>query len=266
MSKLFDLKGKNIILTGGLGLLGKGFAKSLLEHGAKLIVLDVVAADEGKNVLRSFLDDRLIRKVKYLQADITDKEGLEKIRDLIARRLGGIDVLINNAALNPAVKKNAAVSDNAFENFSLEVWQKSLDVNLTGTMLCCQVFGSVMKEGSSIVNLASLYAVRAPDQRIYSNGFIKPVDYTVTKGAVIALTKYLAVYWAKKGIRVNSIAPGGVLADQDENFIKNYSNRVPMGRMCQAEELHGALIYLCSDASTYTTGVNLMVDGGATSW
>jgi NAD(P)-dependent dehydrogenase (short-subunit alcohol dehydrogenase family) len=261
---IFSLQGKNIILTGGLGLLGQTFALHLLNYGAKLIVLDTLDASKAIKQLQAVFTE-FGNNVFYYQVDITKEIKLEAIKKKILKEFGKIDVLINNAGLNPLVLKKK-ISNNTFENSDINMWQKMIDVNLTGTMLCCKIFGSTLKKGGSIINIASLYGVQAPDQRIYDAGFTKPASYTATKGAVIALTKYLAAYWGKKGIRVNAISPGGVEDRQSKSFIKKYSHKTPLNRMCRASELAGALIYFCSDSSSYTTGTNLIVDGGWSIW
>lgn len=263
---LFSLQNKAVILTGGLGLLGKYFARYLIAAGARVILLDMVPSEGAIKRMQDWFTEDEMARLAYYEADITNESALMQVQKKIEQKFPAVHVLINNAALNPAVIKGAAVADNHFEKYNLAEWQKSLDVNVTGTMLCCKVFGSAMQKGGSIINMASLYGFQAPDQRIYSNGFIKPISYSVTKGAVLAMTKYLAAYWGEKGIRVNSLSPGGILADQDEEFIKKYSAKVPFGRMGNVEELAGMIVYLSSDASSYTTGANMIVDGGISIW
>lgn len=266
MSKnIFSLAEKKIILTGGLGLLGKTFLKDLLDFGAFVVVIDVVDKVIALKELNYIFPD-FEKYGDYFQADITNKEKLKKIKDKILLRYSNIDVLINNAAINPQVSRVQSPKNSNFENMELGTWQEAIAVNLTGTMLCSQIFGAGMKKGSAIINIASVYGVVAPDQRIYNQGFIKPAHYSVTKGGVIMLTKYLAAYWGSKGVRVNCLTPGGILFKQDVGFIRKYSVKVPLGRMAKAEEMCGALIYLCSNASSYVNGANIIVDGGLSIW
>ena len=266
---IFDLSGKIIILTGGLGLIGLNYVKALTQKGAIVNVLDIRDKKQASQILNEKIPNELLANVHYHRVDITDKKELEKARKTIMLRFKRIDVLINNAALNPKVEKSDVKlksTGNTFEELGLDSWNKEMAVNLTGTMLCCQVFGSIMKSGSSIINIASMYGVTAPDQSIYQKGFIKPATYGVSKAGVINLTKYLSTYWAKKAIRVNCMVLGGVYAGQNEEFLKKYAARTPLGRMAQADEFNGLLIYLSSDASAYATGAVFTVDGGWTAW
>lgn len=265
-NNIFDLSGKTIILTGGLGMLGRTFTRSLLDFGANLILLDLVEENKVSAILSGFIKDTEQGRVKYFKVDIANQSDLLVVNKKIMADFGRVDVLINNAAINPMVKIGNVIVDNSFEKINFEDWQTMSDVNVKGAMLCAQIFGSEMSSGGSIINISSVYGVQAPDQRIYERGFIKSVFYTVTKGSLIAFTKYLAAYWGTKGIRVNCISPGGVLADQGEEFIKKYSERVPLGRMCRAEELCGSLVFLSSSASSYVNGENIVVDGGLTIW
>ena len=245
---LFDLTGKVAVVTGGAGLLGRRFAEALLAAGA------IVETIDGRPT-RAKMSNWVI--------DITDRDKLGLVLDRIAGP-DCLDILVNAAAINP----QPADVQMPFEDYPLDAWQKSLDVNLTGTMLCCQAAGRIMrKQGHGvIVNIASTYGMVAPDQRIYGKGNFKPADYCVGKAGVIQLTRYLAAYWGGTGIRVNCLSPGGVANGQDAEFVKNYADCVPMGRMAEPDELCGALLFLCSDASSYMTGANLVVDGGWTAW
>lgn len=266
---IFDLSGKIIILTGGLGLIGLNYVRALTQKGATVNILDIKDETEARQTLNREISAETLAKVHYYQADITDKRALERVRKEIMLKFKKIDVLINNAALNPKVEKSDVKlksSSSTFEELNLDSWNNEINVNLTGTMLCCQVFGGKMKSGSTVINIASMYGVTAPDQSIYKKGFIKPATYGVSKAGVINLTKYLAAYWGKTGIRVNCLALGGVYAGQDKNFLKKYAARTPLGRMARADEFNGLLIYLCSDASSYATGAVFTVDGGWTAW
>ena len=241
----FSLKDKVVVITGGAGLLGKMHAEAVREAGGKPILTDVI--DDGD--------------CHYM--DVTDKNSIEEFVD---KYLDRVDVLINNAALNP--KMSTKDETNKFEDFSLDKWNKSLEVNLTGTFLCSQVFINKMikdKTKGVVINVASDLGVIAPNQNIY-NGDVKPVDYSVTKHAIIGLTKYLSTYFGDKNIRVNAISPGGVYTNQSDDFVERLSKLIPMGRMANKDEYKGAIVFLCSDASSYMNGHNLILDGGRTVW
>lgn len=266
--KLFDLKGKTAIVTGAIGLLGKEHCKSLNEAGANVVVADLDEI-ECKKFARTLHADSI-----GFSLDVTNPESIVSFRDKVLDKFGHIDILVNNAAVNDMFENPKAASEQSkFENYPLELWQKSIDVNLTGVFLCSQILGTVMAEqkSGSIINIASTYGITAPDQSLYkksdgSQSFYKPPAYSATKGAVIMFTKYLAAYWGHTGVRVNTLSPGGVENSQDEFFISNYSQKTPLGRMAQPNDYRGALIFLASDSSSYMTGANLVVDGGWTCW
>ena len=266
--ELFSLKGRIAVVTGALGLIGKNHCKALNEAGASVVVCDL---DENK--CKEFAST-LTEKSLGIRVDITNKESVLNLKDKIIQTFSKIDILVNNAALNDSFENpQAAAEQSMFENYPLEMWQKSLDVNVTGMFLCSQIIGTMMAEHGtgSIINVASTYGITAPDQSIYMNDkgeqtFYKTASYPVTKGAVIMFTKFLAAYWGKKGIRVNTLSPGGVENNQEDFFIRNYSAKTPLGRMAQPNDYKGALVFLASDASNYMTGANLVVDGGWTAW
>ena len=243
MKTIFDLSDKVALITGGAGLLGKEHAAAIESAGGKAILTDIVEDPD------------------CIYMDVTDKESIEAV----AKKIPRVDILINNAALNPKMVERG---ENRFETFDLARWNKSLEVNLTGAFLCSQVFINKMindKIQGVVINVASDLGIIAPDQRIY-DGDVKPVDYSVTKHGLIGLTKYLSTYYANNKIRINTISPSGVYTNQDEEFVKRLSNLIPLGRMAKIDEYRGAIIFLCSEASSYMTGGNLILDGGRTAW
>jgi NAD(P)-dependent dehydrogenase (short-subunit alcohol dehydrogenase family) len=268
VQELFSLKDKVAIVTGALGLIGKHHCHALAEAGASVVVCDlneVECADFASSLSVLSLG---------ISADITDKKSVVKLKGKVISNYGKIDILVNNAAINDKFEDpQAALTESMFENYPVEMFKRSLDVNVTGMFLCSQVIGTEMAErgNGTIINIASTYGVVAPDQSIYKNDkgeqtFYKSAAYPVTKGAVISFTKFLAAYWGNKGVRVNTLSPGGVQDNQDGFFIKNYSGKTPLGRMAYPTDYKGALVFLASDASSYMTGANLIVDGGWTAW
>jgi NAD(P)-dependent dehydrogenase (short-subunit alcohol dehydrogenase family) len=264
--ELFSLKNKTAIVTGALGLLGKKHCEALAQAGA-----NVVVADMNETAVEQFAES-LGEQHGGLKVDVTSERSLKEARDKIITRYGSIDILVNNAAINDMFENPGMAKElSAFENYPLDAFKKSLDVNVTGVFLASRVFGTVMaNQGSgSIINIASTYGVVGPDQSIYrdENGnqtFYKSAVYPVTKGAVINFTRFLAAYWGNKGVRVNTLSPGGVENGQDQFFIQNYSSKTLLGRMANPADYQGALVFLASDASAYMTGANLIVDGGWT--
>jgi NAD(P)-dependent dehydrogenase (short-subunit alcohol dehydrogenase family) len=268
INHLFSLKGKIAIVTGALGLIGQKHCIALNEAGAHVVVTDL---DEQKclDFAKHYLDYSIGHSL-----DVTKKESVAGLLRDVLKKFQRIDILVNNAAINDMFEDpKAAIEQSKFENYPLELWQKSMDVNLTGVFLCCQVIGNQMaKQGKgSIINIGSTYGVTAPNQHLYVNHegiqtFYKPPAYPVTKAGVIMLSKYLASYWGEVGIRVNTLSPGGVNNGQSDDFIDSYSALTPMARMAEPDEYKGALVFLASDASAYMTGANLIVDGGWTCW
>jgi len=268
MSDLFSLKGKVAIVTGALGLIGKNHCYALAEAGA-----NVVACDLNSNACKEFVKNLSTDSIG-VGVDIVSADSLKNLRDVVLSKFGKIDVLVNNAAINDMFENPlAALEQSKFENYPLEMWKSSLDVNVTGTFLCSQILGTEMAEqkSGSIINVASTYGIVAPDQSLYKNEkgeqtFYKSPAYPATKGAVISFTRFLAAYWGNAGVRVNSLSPGGVENSQNEFFVKNYSAKTPLGRMAAPTDYKGAVVFLASDASSYMTGANLVVDGGWTAW
>ena len=263
---LFSLKKKTAIVTGAVGLIGKKHCEALAEAGANVVVADV--NEEVCIAFAKTLGERHLG----IKVDVTDEASLKAARDKILAKYGTIDILVNNAAINDMFENPGLAKElSAFENYPLDAFRKSLDVNVTGVFLASQVFGTVMAEAGSgsIINLASTYGMVGPDQSIYrdkegNQTFFKSAVYPVTKGAVINFTRFLAAYWGNKSVRVNTLSPGGVENSQDDYFIKNYSAKTLLGRMAKSSDYQGALIFLASEASAYMTGANLVVDGGWT--
>ncbi len=272
----FSIRGKVCVVTGGGGLIGMKHTEAILEGEGIPVLLDI--APNGmervkKAVTEEYGEDRT---VETFVTDITDRKALEEVRDRLLEKYGHIDVLINNAANNPKVEEASKnLGPIRFHNFPVEMWNQDLAVGLTGAMLCAQVFGEVMEKQRSgvVLNISSDYGLIAPDQRIYrkeglpeEEQMVKPVSYSVVKHGMIGLTKYLAVYWADKGIRVNTLCPASLENGQNEEFVRKISNLIPMGRMSRPDEYVCTVLYMISDAATYMTGSTVVLDGGRTSW
>ncbi|HEX8018907.1 SDR family oxidoreductase [Mucilaginibacter sp.] len=263
---LFSLKGKTAVVTGALGLIGRKHCEALAAAGANVIVADIDIA-QTQQFAAELGDNHL-----GLGVDVTSKESLIDALNAVLDKYDSVDVLVNNAAINDKFENPAMAKElSAFENYPLEAFQQSLNVNITGVFLCSQVFGTQMAlhRSGSIINIASTYGMVGPDQSIYRDSrgqqtFYKSAAYPVTKGAIINFTRFLAAYWGHTGVRVNTLSPGGVEAGQTEDFIGNYSAKTLLGRMAKASDYQGALIFLASEASAYMTGANLVVDGGWT--
>jgi 2-deoxy-D-gluconate 3-dehydrogenase len=257
-----------VILTGAAGLLGRSYAAALVAAGARVALADV-RGGAVKDLAAGF-DARVAVPI---EADVTDPQSVRAMVSRTREVFGRVDVLVNNAALDPKFDRDTAAEHAAtFETFPLEAWHAALGVNLTGMFLCCQAVAPVMlAQGRGvIVNIGSIYGMVGPDQRLYETAgagpVFKPVTYSVTKSAVYGLTRYLAAYWARKNLRVNALTLGGVEHEQEPAFVQRYGERVPLGRMARPDEYSGALVFLASDASSYMTGANLVVDGGWTAW
>ena len=271
---MFRLDGKVAIITGGAGLLGVQHAHVLADAGANVAIVDI--ASKRSFEIAKEITEKYKRKAIGVTVDVSSKPSVEQMVRQVIDAFGRIDILINNAAINDELTSDTSENHLVpFEEYPLELWEKSLAVNLAGMFLCAQAVGKQMvKQGRGvIVNISSIYGTVGPDQRIYEPGkkkasqqIFKPVSYSVSKGAIASLTRYLATYWAGKNIRVNTLTPGGVFDNQDEAFVENYSMKTPLGRMAHKTELGGAILFLASDASSYMTGANLVVDGGWTAW
>ena len=262
---VFDLTGRVVVVTGAFGQLGKQFCTALLQRGARIVALDRIP--DPKASLGA--SDRVLP----LCADVTDRTGLEAALDVVEKRFGVPHGLVNAAALDSPPGAPAA-ENGPFETYPEGSWDQVMAVNVKGTMLMCQVIGGRMAAAGrgSIVNVSSIYGVVSPDQRLYEyrraggEEFFKPVAYAASKSAVLNLTRYLATYWATSNVRVNTVTFGGVFNNQDEQFLAGYAARVPLGRMARPDEYNGAIVFLLSDASSYMTGSNLVLDGGWTAW
>lgn len=274
MKDLFTLKGKNVVITGGAGFLGRYYAEAIAGYGGTPVLLDL----SQKNIddLAAKINSEFNVNAFGLEVDITNERDVEKACKDICKKAKRINVLINNAANNPKVdSSNSLVNSSRLENFPLELWDKDVAVGLTGSFICSKFFGyEIMKSGGgSIINISSDLGILAPDQRLYKKDgvdeslqSVKPVTYSAVKTGIIGLTRYLATYWADKGVRCNAICPGGILNNQGEEFLSRINKLIPMGRMGKPEELQGAIVYLASDASSYMNGSIIVIDGGRSCW
>jgi 2-deoxy-D-gluconate 3-dehydrogenase len=269
----FDLTGRVAVVTGGVGLLGTEFCKTLAEAGAAIAVVDL-NGPASQAVADSLTSSGY--QALALPTDITQPESVNATVENVLSAYGKIDILVNSAALDPKFDPeavNKGITPGAFEDYPLDLWNSALNVNLTGMFLMTQACVRPMIEQGkkgSIVNICSTYGLNGPDQRIYvkegKRVAFKPVYYTVTKAGVMGFTKYLAAYYAETEIRVNALTPGGVFNNHEDYFVKNYSAKTILGRMARKDEMNGALLFLASDASSYMTGNNVVVDGGWTAW
>ncbi|MBU3699448.1 MAG: SDR family oxidoreductase [Candidatus Kapabacteria bacterium] len=268
MTNPFSLTDRVAVVTGAAGLLGREHCRALADAGATVYACDVNA--EAARVVAADIGPHHVG----VGLDVTDAESVLELRERVLSETGHLDILVNNAAMNDMVEaplSKGAVS--AFENYPLDLFRKVIDVNVTGVFLTSQILGSHMADvgSGSIINIASTYGVVAPDQRLYKHPdgtqtFFKSAAYPASKGAVVMLTKFLATYWAKHGVRANALSPGGVANGQDDHFQRLYAERTPMGRMADPSDYRSALVFLAGEASAYMTGQNLIVDGGWTAW
>ncbi|HKZ44025.1 MAG TPA: SDR family oxidoreductase [Anaerolineales bacterium] len=266
----FSLKDRVALVTGGAGLLGRQFCLTLAQAGAKVYVADL----DGQSA-QAVADEIAAQTFGAvgIRLDVTDPDSVNSVIAQIMHQSGRLDILVNSAALDPKFDPdNIGSASNAFEDYPLESWQTALNVNLTGPFLVSQAAAREMvtQKKGSVINICSTYGLGGPDQRIYEKPgrppVFKPVYYTVTKAGILGLTKYMATYYAGSDIRINALTPGGVFNGHDEIFVRNYSARTVMGRMAEKDEMNGALLFLASDASSYMTGGNVIVDGGWTAW
>ena len=274
LEELFRLDNKIIIITGATGLLGRKHAEAIACYGGTPILLDLSqgVVDDFSNELNAKYNTNAIG----FAIDITNEQAIANNAKLLIGKFGKIDGLVNNAANNPKVEESSDKNFSRLENFPLNIWNDDIAVGLTGAFLCAKHYGYKIAQnpnGGSIVNISSDLGLIAPDQRLYAKDGIdndkqnvKPVTYSVVKTGLIGLTRYLATYWADKNVRCNVVCPGGVKNGQPNDFLKKVNERIPMGRMANADEFQGTLLWMLSDASSYLTGAVIAVDGGRTAW
>ena len=270
----FSMIGRTALITGSAGMLGRQHAAALLEVGASVILTDIDV--DGLEVARDYLEESFVSTwIRTMAMDVTQIESVREVAEELDSEGVRVDVLINNAALDPKVGEDGLTDGSRLETFPEQRWNAELAVGLTGAFLCSQVFGTRMaaKGGGVILNMASDLSVLAPDQRIYRQvGLdhrdqpVKPVTYSVIKAGLVGLTRYLATYWPDSGVRVNALSPGGVQTDQPAEFVERICGLVPLGRMAAPDEYRSAVQFLCSDASSFLTGQNIVVDGGRSVW
>jgi len=272
----FDLTGKTALITGAAGLLGLQHAHALLESGASVILTDI--KNDQLLIAKSKLDKTF--ESSKIFSEVMDVSNFDEVTDMSHRlqlKNLTVDILVNNAAIDPKVKSDSSsLEASRFENFSLDQWNKEISVGLTGAFICSQVFGSLMAKSIKngvILNIASDLSIISPDQRLYNKSElsfefqpVKPITYSVIKSGLLGLTRYLSTYWVNSGIRCNALSPGGIFNGQSDEFVKRISSLIPMGRMANYDEYRSAVQFLCSDASSYMNGQNVVIDGGRSVW
>ncbi len=272
----FDLTGKTALITGAAGLLGAEHAAALLEVGATVVLTDI--SEQSLAVSVAALS-RAVGPGRVLthRMDVCSLDAIRSVATQLAAKGRRVDILVNNAAIDPKVQAGQGLSETSrLENFPLEQWELQVRVGLTGAFLCSQVFGAAMAQdghGGVILNIASDLSVFSPDQRLYRRAGlpedqqpVKPVTYSVIKAGLVGLTRYLATYWADRGVRSNALSPGGVFTNQGEEFVQRLTALIPLGRMARRDEYRAAIQFLCSDASAYMNGQNVVMDGGRSAW
>jgi NAD(P)-dependent dehydrogenase (short-subunit alcohol dehydrogenase family) len=269
----FDLTGKVAIITGGVGMLGEKHAEAVAEFGGKPILLDIdekTGAEKASRISREYQV-----KCEFQFCDITDESQLSNVRDNLLNKFGHIDILLNNASIDPKVTEKSEKNLSRLENFTIDQWNLELGVGLTGAMLCSKIFGYEMAKNNKgvVLNISSDLGIIAPDQRIYKKeGLseneqpVKPITYSVIKHGLIGLTKYIATYWADKGVRCNALCPGGIYNKQPDEFVKKITNLIPLGRMAVIDDYKAAIVFMVSNASSYMNGEVVSMDGGRSVW
>ena len=273
IQKSFDLAGKVAVITGGSGFLGEKHSEAIAEFGGIPILLDTdekAGRDKASRISSEYHVD-----CKFILCDITDESQILNIKDFILSKFKKIDILINNAAIDSKVGEKSKKNLSRLENFPINQWNLELAVGLTGSMLCSKVFGYEMSKNKCgvILNISSDLGIIAPNQQLYQNEEllddeqpVKPITYSVIKHGVIGLTKYMATYWAHKGVRCNALCPGGVYNNQPDEFVKKISNLIPLGRMAHEDDFKAAIVFMVSDASIYMNGSVVSIDGGRICW
>lgn len=271
----YSLQGKYVLITGGGGLLGMEHTKAVCEIGATVVLTDIsfVTLNLAKTQLEQSIDPK---QLLYFEMDVTNPDSIYVVLRKLQQLNIQLDVLINNASIDPKVNdRGSSIEFSRLENFELSQWNLEVSVGLTGAFLCSKIFGTEMAQRGSgnIVNIASDLSVFSPDQRLYKKDHlpqdqqpVKPITYSAIKSGLVGMTRYLATYWADSGLRCNALSPGGVYVNQDDVFVKRISNLIPLGRMASRNEYHAAIQFLCTDASSYMTGQNLVIDGGRSAW
>jgi len=272
----FDLTGRTALITGAAGLLGLEHATALLESGASVVLTDLDKAGLAAARARLSRNANSARILSFIM-DVSKPDAIRSVATDLASAGRRVDILVNNAAIDPKVRGDDGIRETSrLESFPIDQWDLQIAVGLTGAFLCGQVFGSAMArdgKGGVILNIASDLSVFSPDQRIYrKEGLtenmqpVKPVTYSVIKAGLVGLTRYLATYWAAQGVRANALSPGGVFNGQGDEFVQRLTSLIPLGRMASRDEYHAAIQFLCSDASAYLNGQNIVMDGGRSVW